>query len=126
MNKHYFAALRKLATAPGLPEEEITPAAPTSAAPITRPGLHALGAMGGGLLAFGSGMAAGYGITHGLEKLLGNRTSPLSLQTVGPALGGLSMLAYQQYKAHEHKELHRALEAYQNERARRLSTRGRP
>ncbi len=83
-------------------------------ATIRHPALHALGALGTSALAFGTGMAAGYGGMVGLHRLLHKPIEPTLLQHAVPMLGGVAALAYQQLKGHEHKELVRALEAYKN------------
>lgn len=81
---------------------------------IKRPLLHALGAAGGGALAFGAGIGAGHLGQMGVEKLMGKSLTPAKLHMAAPILGGAAALAYHTYKAKEQEQLRRALEAYKS------------
>jgi hypothetical protein len=108
-------AMSKLANLPEPPPDS-GEAPPAEASSFTQrhPALHALGAAGGGALAFGGGIGAGYLGQMGIEKILGRQLTPGRVRMAGPILGAISALAYQQYKAKENEELRRALKAYQN------------
>lgn len=98
-----------------VPQEELgSLRSPVPGDRIKHPILHGLAAAGGGALAFGGGIGAGYLGQLGVEKLMG-RPMPASVSTTAvPILGGLSALAYHTYKAKEQEQLRRALEAYKN------------
>jgi hypothetical protein len=82
---------------------------------IKNPILHGLGALGGGALAFGGGIGAGYLGQLGVEKLMGKQIPAGVLSKAAPVMGGLAAVAYHTYKAKEQEQLRRALEAYQNQ-----------
>lgn len=84
---------------------------------IKSPALHAAKAVGAGLLGTGVGMAAGYGAHMGLERLFSKSVTPSRMHALAPVLGGLAGLSYHMFKDRESKELHRALESHQNQRA---------
>jgi hypothetical protein len=86
-------------------------------APVKRPILHALTALGAGSLGLGAGTAVGYLGQEGLYRALGKQMTPSRVNAVVPVLSGLGALAYQQYQSRTHKELARALEAHQNKPA---------
>ncbi len=108
--------LLKLAL-PDPPPDSGEPPAPENAQLPAHPGWQAARAVGGGLLAFGAGTAAGYGLQHGAHKLLGDKITPAHAHAIIPVLGGVAGLAYNQYKSREAQELRNALETYKNQRA---------
>ena len=83
------------------------------------PARHAFKTVGKGLLGFGAGTAAGYGLTH-----LINKSHPIDNKYVLPisaALGGGLGLTYSLWKARELKGLQRAFESHANKRKRGIS-----
>lgn len=112
--------LFKLAQLPEPPPDSGEPPAATQTSepePVKHPWRHAAKTLGVGTLAFGAGTAAGYGVQHGVEKVLGKHVTPTRLRAAAPVLSGLMGLAYTNYKSKEKEELHRALQSHKNQRA---------
>lgn len=112
--------LAKIASLPEPPPDSGEAPAPEMQGISTpeKPWLHAAKAVGGGLLAFGAGTAAGYGTQMGVEKLLGKSVTTPRVLRAAPILGGAMGLAYNQYKGREAEELRNALKSNQEQRAR--------
>lgn len=112
--------LAKLANLPEPPPDsgEAPPPEMQGISPPEKPWARAAKAVGGGVLAFGAGTAAGYGAQRGLEHLTGKSLTPSRLRAVAPILGGAMGLAYNQYKAREAEELRNALTSHKEQRAR--------
>jgi hypothetical protein len=100
----------------GIPSNEDPPNDPDDRQlpPVTRPGLHALKAVGTGALGFGGGVLAGRGGYELLRKATGDRMAPEPWGKLAPVIGGAAGLAYTAYKEHELQELRRALQSHQN------------
>lgn len=81
---------------------------------LPHPALHALKAVGTGMLGFGGGVGLGRGAVELLNKATGGYMPPEPWERALPLIGGGAGLAYMAYKEHELQELRRALQSHQN------------
>lgn len=126
MSNYFGSALRlltKVAALPEPPPDSGEPPSPEQSSAVSGTGhplLHAAKTVGGGLAAFGTGAAAGYGGQMAIEKLFGKPAIAARTRGIAPVLGGALGLAYNQYKSHEAEELRNAFQKYKDQRAARV------